>query len=113
MNRAVVVLLLLIANAIVSTRVETTTDTPSRPFREWRTPSPAGGEKPPRKVVAPFYAKVAPGGSAASTAGEQLGSRRCDGGFDVYALASPSSTTLIASLDSARTPPGCGVDRLP
>ena len=103
MNRAVVVLLLLIANAIVSTR-QTTTDTPSRSFRELRAPSRAGGEKPPRKVIAPFFASRAPSGAATQMAGEQLESRRASGGFDLSTLTDPSSAKLTAA-------PGCAIDR--
>ena len=108
MKRAIVVLLLLIANAIFGASKETTIpDTaPGRLLREWLTAFNAADEAALREFAGKRYTAQARGGRSAGEIVEgQLESRQSNGGFDLYKVERTSPTELAVALKSRGTFP--------
>lgn len=107
MKRAVVVLLLLIANAVFGTSKGTTPDTPpGRLLQEWLRAFNAGDEPALRKFAESRYTAQARGGRSVGEIVEgQLGSRQSNGGFDVHRVEHSSPTELTVALKSRATFP--------
>ena len=102
MKRAVVVLLLLIANAVFGSDKATTPDTaPGKLFQEWLEAFNAADGAALRKIAETRYTPaVRAGRSAGEIAEGQLESRQSNGGFDVLGIEHSSPTELTVALRS-------------
>ena len=108
MKRAIVVLLLLIANAVFGTSKETTipATAPGRLLQEWLTAFNAADEAGLRKFADKRYTEQARGGRLAGEIVEgQLESRQSNGCFDLFKVEHSTPTDLTVALKSRGTFP--------